>query len=225
MTTAHRPTYVPALGGNDKNEGALGRLSKQYSVRDQKAHSKLKFRQPGQGDARDNASKDFKAELEAKEAEHFNKRKADEAGAIADAQEQAEKRLKAIEQLDPDLDADDDAGDESSDESSDDDDDEAELLRELQKIKQERADEAAEREAVKEADAEQTRQDVYMKGNPLLNAQAAAGISGDFSVTRRWDDDVVFKNCAKLEDKEDAGFVNDTLRSEFHRRFMTKYVT
>ena len=57
--------------------------------------------------------------------------------------------------------------------------------RRLQKIKQERADEAAEREAVKEADAELTRQDVYMKGNPLLNAQAAAGISGDFSVTRR----------------------------------------
>ena len=61
----------------------------------------------------------------------LRRRAADEAGAIADAQEQAEKRLKAIDQLDPDLDADDDAGNESSDdESSDDDDDEAELLRE-----------------------------------------------------------------------------------------------
>lgn len=40
---------------------------------------------------------------------------ADEAGAIEQAQEEATKRLKAIEQLDPDLDADDDVDDESSD--------------------------------------------------------------------------------------------------------------
>ena len=52
-----------------------------------------------------------------------------------------------------------------------------------------------------------------MKGNPLLNAQAAAGISGDFSVTRRWDDDVVFKNCAKMEDKEDGGAIPTHPRS------------
>lgn len=220
MTTAHRPTYVPALGGGGKLEGALGKISKQYSVRDQKAHSKLKFRKEGQDSEKDLEQKDFKAELEAREREHFSKRTADEAGAIAEAQEQAEKRLKSIEQLDPDLDADDDVAADDS-ESSDDEDDEAELLRELQKIKQERAEEAAEKEALKDAELEKTRADAYMQGNPLLRQQQS---TGDFAVSRRWDDDVVFKNCAKKEDKSESGFVNDTLRSEFHRRFMSKYV-
>jgi len=41
----------------------------------------------------------------------------------------------------------------------------------------------------------------------------------------RWDDDVVFKNCAKIEDdKKKVEFINDTLRSEFHRKFMAKYI-
>lgn len=42
----------------------------------------------------------------------------------------------------------------------------------------------------------------------------------------RWDDDVVFKNCAKGIDeaKREKRFVNDTLRSEFHKKFMEKYI-
>lgn len=59
-----------------------------------------------------------------------------------------------------------------------------------------------------------------MTGNPLLNTQ------NNFKVKRRWDDDVVFKNCAKGEDgkKKEQHFINDTLRSEFHKKFMQKYV-
>ena len=42
----------------------------------------------------------------------------------------------------------------------------------------------------------------------------------------RWDDDVVFKNCAKGEEErlKGKGYINDTLRSEFHKKFMDKYV-
>lgn len=37
----------------------------------------------------------------------------------------------------------------------------------------------------------------------------------------RWDDDVVFKNQARgTEDKRKKEFVNDLLRSDFHKRFM-----
>ncbi|XP_067842466.1 protein CWC15 homolog [Heptranchias perlo] len=45
-------------------------------------------------------------------------------------------------------------------------------------------------------------------------------------IKKRWDDDVVFKNCAKGidESKRDKRFVNDTLRSEFHKKFMEKYI-
>uniref|UniRef100_A0A4W4F710 Cwf15/Cwc15 cell cycle control protein n=1 Tax=Electrophorus electricus TaxID=8005 RepID=A0A4W4F710_ELEEL len=41
-----------------------------------------------------------------------------------------------------------------------------------------------------------------------------------------WDDDVVFKNCAKgMEElRKEKRFINDTLRSEFHKKFMEKYV-
>ena len=48
----------------------------------------------------------------------------------------------------------------------------------------------------------------------------------DFGVKRRWDDDVVFKNQARgTEEKgKEKRFVNDLLRSDFHRRFMDKYV-
>mmetsp|Transcript_35721 Transcript_35721/g.93366 ORF Transcript_35721/g.93366 Transcript_35721/m.93366 type:complete len:221 (-) Transcript_35721:286-948(-) len=219
MTTAHRPTWTPAIGGTGKAEGKLGALSKQYSVRDQAAHTKLKVRRDGQDTEGELAKRDFKAELEERERLHFSKRKADEAGALAEVQEQAEKRLKAIEAIDDDLDADDPVADDDSGDDSDSD-DEAELLRELQKIKSERAAEAAEKEAAKAEEMEQVKSEVYMKGNPLLNQNAT-----DFAVARRWDDDVVFKNCAKKEDDAAAGdFVNDTLRSAFHRRFMSKYV-
>lgn len=46
-----------------------------------------------------------------------------------------------------------------------------------------------------------------------------------FQVKRRWDDDVVFKNCARSEpEKKGNTFINDSLRSEFHKKFMEKYV-
>lgn len=60
-----------------------------------------------------------------------------------------------------------------------------------------------------------------LSGNPLLNSSKA-----EFKVKRRWDDDVVFKNCAKgdLESSKERHFINDTLRSEFHKKFMEKYI-
>jgi protein CWC15 len=50
--------------------------------------------------------------------------------------------------------------------------------------------------------------------------------SSPVSFSLRWDDDVVFKNCAKGVDeaRREKRFVNDTLRSEFHKKFMEKYV-
>lgn len=39
---------------------------------------------------------------------------------------------------------------------------------------------------------------------------------------RRWDDDVIFKNQARGTDDKNKKkeFVNDLLRSDFHKRFM-----
>ncbi|KAK2672186.1 hypothetical protein RAB80_012265 [Fusarium oxysporum f. sp. vasinfectum] len=75
------------------------------------------------------------------------------------------------------------------------------------------------REAERLKEEEEARERDIALGNPLLNKQ-------DFNMKRRWDDDVVFKNQARgTEDKgKKKEFVNDLLRSDFHRRFMSKYV-
>ncbi|KMU85361.1 hypothetical protein CIHG_03145 [Coccidioides immitis H538.4] len=73
-------------------------------------------------------------------------------------------------------------------------------------------------EQEKAAKEQEQREYDIARGNPLLNPQ-------DFNVKRRWDDDVVFKNQARgTENKGQKEFVNDLLRSDFHKRFMSKYV-
>ncbi|KAK9451356.1 Pre-mRNA-splicing factor Cwf15/Cwc15 [Limtongia smithiae] len=115
---------------------------------------------------------------------------------------------------------------ESESESEDDDDDEeedetAELMRELERIKRERALEKEREERVKRAQAENERQEEMTHGNPLLfNDGFTSGAKA-----KRWDEDVIFKNQAKgLNDKSKNGFINDMLRSDFHRKFMDKYI-
>ena len=64
-----------------------------------------------------------------------------------------------------------------------------------------------------------------LSSNPLINLSSANSDLGSFAVKRRWDDDVVFKNQAKgVNDKPKKRFINDTTRSDFHRKFLDKYV-
>ena len=71
---------------------------------------------------------------------------------------------------------------------------------------------------------ERIRMENILSGNPLLSFSGKASKS-DMRIQRRWDDDVVFKNCARAEpDKKDQHFINDSLRSEFHKKFMDKYI-
>ncbi|KAG6924065.1 CWC15 spliceosome associated protein -like protein, partial [Chelydra serpentina] len=81
-------------------------------------------------------------------------------------------------------------------------------------------------EQEQKAEEERIRMENILSGNPLLNLTGPVQPQANFKVKRRWDDDVVFKNCAKGIDemKKDKRFVNDTLRSEFHKKFMEKYI-
>lgn len=54
-----------------------------------------------------------------------------------------------------------------------------------------------------------------------LQGQSA---DGSFAIKRSWDDDVVFRNQTRGEPKAQKRFINDTIRSDFHRRFLEKYV-
>jgi protein CWC15 len=40
----------------------------------------------------------------------------------------------------------------------------------------------------------------------------------------RWDEDVVFKNQTRGEVKAPRRFINDTVRSDFHRKFLERYI-
>jgi len=44
MTTAHRPTWAPARGGEEQGGMRMFVPSKQISAKNQAAHTKLKFR-------------------------------------------------------------------------------------------------------------------------------------------------------------------------------------
>ncbi|GAA5922383.1 hypothetical protein JCM1841_003091 [Sporobolomyces salmonicolor] len=130
--------------------------------------------------------------------------------------------------------------DDSNSDDSDDDDDEdetAELLRELEKIKKERAEEKERLERERAANEQVSREEEIATGNPLLNLQAALGHSPapstlsassgstSFGVKRRWDDDVIFKNQARgVSETPKKEFVNDLLRTEFHKKFLSKFV-
>lgn len=140
-----------------------------------------------------------------------------------DPEAKRRKILAETRELDADSDGDggsdvDDDADDSDDDDSDDEDDEEVLLRELEKIKKERADQR-EREEREKAAAEEAKREVDIaRGNPLLNSDA-------FAVKRRWDDDVIFKNQARGTDErgKKKEFVNDLLRSDFHKKFMVSH--
>lgn len=126
------------------------------------------------------------------------------------------------QKLDQNPDADDPVESENSDDD-DSDDDTAALLAELNKIKSERAHDTAKKEAERQQEEERIRMENILSGNPLLNYTSAAP-KGATKVKRRWNDDVVFKNCARTEVDKGETFINDSLRSEFHKKFMDKYI-
>eukprot|EP00555_Chaetoceros_dichaeta_P012933 CAMPEP_0198260842 /NCGR_PEP_ID=MMETSP1447-20131203/9706_1 /TAXON_ID=420782 /ORGANISM="Chaetoceros dichaeta, Strain CCMP1751" /LENGTH=265 /DNA_ID=CAMNT_0043948587 /DNA_START=33 /DNA_END=830 /DNA_ORIENTATION=- len=127
----------------------------------------------------------------------------------------------AVDQDESDLDAsdsDDDSG-ESDDEDSED--EEAALQAELAKIRKERESIQAKADAEADAEEKSELEEAALIGNPLLNA------GGDTSgkLKRRWNDDVVFRNQAKGEpDQSKKRFINDTVRNDFHKRFLNKFI-
>ncbi|KAI0264168.1 Pre-mRNA-splicing factor Cwf15/Cwc15 [Gloeopeniophorella convolvens] len=205
MSTAHRPTWDPAQAKDVKGG------SRQFSVRDMAAHTKLKFRQPGQTSVDEVQKRDLRAELIAAEAEaRAKKRKAaglpveDEAAPLAAIEDgEANKRRKVLQEaLEMDKDADSDEeeeaegskkgdgdedgeGDDDDDDDDDEEDDTAELLRELEKIKRERAADKARADQAEAAVTEAERDERIATANPLLNLAAALGNAPGINTTAK----------------------------------------
>lgn len=249
MTTAHRPTFDPARGkeaargeayhqrllpahktlkyrqalqGNPE-EQARRDLRAELLKNEAKHQAKKEGRELDEDEVEDSADRLQLEGAEVADEEGVNglKRKADDVVPGDPAEEDYEAKKRRVLEETRDIDADSDASASSSESESDDDeeDETAQLMAELAKIKAERAEAAA------KAAAEQAKKDEAQKerdialGNPLLN-------KSEYGVKRRWDDDVVFKNQARGTEErgKEKRFVNDLLRSDFHRRFMDKYV-
>ncbi|KAI8911889.1 Cwf15/Cwc15 cell cycle control protein-domain-containing protein [Gorgonomyces haynaldii] len=173
MTSAARPTFLPAMGGHTLRDTRNAPLT-QVHAKDVNQHLKLKLRQKGQFTREEVKGMFKKVEI-----------------------------TPQVIGLDKESDTEESASEEESE-----DDDEEELLRELEKIKQERLKEKQEKE---EQELEKIQEKV-LEGNPLL------------SLKRRWDDDVIFRNQAKNEEQPKKRFINDMLRSDFHRKFMSRFI-
>jgi protein CWC15 len=221
MTTAHRPTFHPAIGSEHQGGFRYHAPRAQTSARDIAQHMTLKTRNDVEGGGQEQ----LLAQLEASEKKHFAKVRLDKQRKGLIAVDPSEKALQEAEdekenegELKGKMDAidwsqfddDDESVDEDSDSDSDDDEDErAAIMQELEKLKREKEIKA--QKAAEDAEAE-----AAVAANPLL-AQS-------FGVKRRWDDDVVFRNQSDETHKQSKRFINDTLRSDFHRRFMGRYI-
>ena len=249
MSTAHRPTFHPAVGSSTPGGYRYNAPRQAVHSKDQQAQLTLKYRHSQQSNT--TTAEEAKQQLERREEKATSDRKRrrshgeeesegdDSTGAgsgkspqllLTSSEEKATEETSQPAPLDfraVDLSGFDDADavlsdreqDDSDDDADDTSDDEAELQRELEKIKRERE---AERQRKAEDDAAaQAANTALLHSNPLLTAGNAT-----FSTKRRWDDDVVFKNQSRgdVTGKVPKRFINDSIRSDFHRSFMKRYV-
>jgi len=234
MSTAGRPTFSAAVG---KSKTSTIRTQLE-SNKDQVAHTKLKFRQVGQNSTTEIKLKDFKAELEENERK-FAPNKDHSALWLTKAEEKVEVKLlikdtpsssssvnpaQTFDDSDVSINSSKSSFSSSDEESfgsdSDDEEDDDELLQaELERIKEERAISNAKKEQEKKEMDEKFRKEAALSSNPLI-----MNPEGDAKIKRRWNDDVVFRNQAMNEREPKKRFINDTVRSDFHRSFLKKYV-
>lgn len=122
--------------------------------------------------------------------------------------------------------SDDSYGDEDG---SSDEDDAEQLMREYEKLKREREEEKRLKELVKVEEIKQRQQQEVLHGNPLLNTQLSDATSnavggGAYQMKRKWYEETVFRHYARNEPQEKKTFVNDTVRRDFHRRFLARTI-
>ncbi|XP_049400170.1 uncharacterized protein LOC125864296 [Solanum stenotomum] len=230
MTTAARPTWAPAKGGNEQGGTRIFGPSQKYSSRDIAAHTTLKPRKEGQDTQDELQKRNLRDELEDRERRHFSKdkgynddrdRRKGSQLFVEGAKREIEDRIVPRSADADDADVDVKSGDESDDDDDDDDEDDTEaLLAELEQIKKEKAEEKLRKERLEQEEELKAKEAELLRGNPLLNNNQPT----TFTVKRRWDDDVVFKNQARGEMKAAKRFINDTIRNDFHRKFLHKYM-
>ena len=110
--------------------------------------------------------------------------------------------------------------------SDSDEEDMAELVAQLEKVRAEaKAREAREEEEAKQARKAELLASAERAGGLGMNDGLMGGGGGGFAISKSFMDDTVFRNQATdMGVKRDEGFVNDTIRNPFHRKFLNKYI-
>ncbi|ESW13688.1 hypothetical protein PHAVU_008G217400 [Phaseolus vulgaris] len=212
MTTAARPTWAPVKGGNEQGGRIFG-PSQKYSSRDIASHITLKPRKDGQNTQDELKRRKLRDELEDRERRHFSSKNKsyDDKGShvfLEGSKREIEDHIvpRSVDGDDSDVEV----------KSDDDEEDDTEaLLADLEQIKKERAVRKERQQQEEELKMKETQ---LLRGNPLLYNPTS------FNVKRKWDDDVVFKNQVRGETKTAKRFINDTIRNDFHRKFLHKYM-
>ncbi|EED95076.1 hypothetical protein THAPSDRAFT_261201, partial [Thalassiosira pseudonana CCMP1335] len=235
MTTAHRPTWKAAVGrAQEGGWAAGGALSTNSSAKDLASHTKLKFRKVGD-ELREALLQESLLKMEEAErsadltAKRYNGEEEEERGRqllLKQTADVDEGEIKKRYDDEDDVGADDDEEEDDDDLDSDDEDEEAALQAELAKIRAERAAAKAKEDAEAAAEEQAQMEEAALTGNPLLNSSSsAAAAASSGRIKRRWNDDVVFRNQAKNEpDQNKKRFINDTVRNDFHKRFLNKFI-
>ncbi|KAL6553355.1 hypothetical protein OROGR_007197 [Orobanche gracilis] len=144
MTTAARPTWAPAKGGNEQGGTRIFGPSQKYSSRDIASHTTLKPRKEGQDTQNELQRRNLRDELENRERRHFSSKEDRERRKggqllLEGSRREVEDRIvpRSVDADDADVDP---QTDDSDDEDEDDGDDEEALLAELERIRKEKAE-------------------------------------------------------------------------------------
>ncbi|KAH0486706.1 MAG: uncharacterized protein KVP18_000604 [Porospora cf. gigantea A] len=200
MTTAHKPTWNQALAGATQGGVRLSGMSSRVAVRDMPGEQTLKYRR-----VEEKTTADFGSQLEAALASIKT------AEARVNTSLSVQNTLAKLKDfVSPFPQDDDDDGDAS------DSDEDAELRRELERIKSEREEEERIKEKARTLEAKEASREEILLGNPLIDE--------DLTLKKSWEDDVVFKNQGKKASNLQPRFINDTVRSDFHKRFLSKFI-
>ncbi|KAK6455493.1 Pre-mRNA-splicing factor Cwf15/Cwc15 [Scheffersomyces xylosifermentans] len=121
-----------------------------------------------------------------------------------------------------DNDEDEDEDDEGSEEESDIDSEEEtkQLLAELAKIKQER-------QAEKDKVEQEERKKKALSSNPLVqvkDAESSNEETNGFKAKKSWRSTTAFSNKPNKAKTDEESYTNDTLKSDYHQKFLSKYV-
>ena len=252
MTTAHRPTFVPRKGNNIftdiptlqfsvKDLPSNTTLKLRFNEKDGRYYNEDDFLRPKN---KDEERKRMIKELKKREREEKRKKQKEEENELLFF---PNKRKKISETISEKIDNKEEIKNkneekEEKNEEENEEDSEEELLKELEKIKKEQEEENKRKnEQIKEKMEKEIINLKEIKEKKEKESENSIGISFDlyndnnfssfslskpeeFSLKKKWYEESLFKNQSRKETKPKKRFINDSVHSDFHYRFLDKAI-